>query len=141
MAVEYSIRDGILTMDLSGTYESRDIVRAFLEAMNDAACPSPVALLIDVSRSGSFATRRSDEFRMVAEFIGPYADRIGGRCAVIAPSDVLFGLSQMACAQPRGRDRRARLSRDGRGTTLVDRRVHTPHLSVSDSLPKGGFQR
>jgi hypothetical protein len=32
---------------------------------------------------------------MVAEFLGPYAGRIGGRVAVVAPSDVHFGLSRM----------------------------------------------
>jgi hypothetical protein len=32
---------------------------------------------------------------MVAEFLGTYAERIGGRCAIVAAADVLFGLSQM----------------------------------------------
>ena len=41
------------------------------------------------------ATRPAEEIRMVAEFLGPYAARIGGRCAVIAPASVQFGLTQM----------------------------------------------
>ena len=95
MAVQYSIREGILTMEFIGLYEPQDVVRQFLEALNDPACPDPVALLVDVSRSESLATRPADEIRKVAEFLGPYAGRIGGRCAVVAPADVQFGLSQM----------------------------------------------
>lgn len=95
MGVEYRIADGVLTMTFEGIYEPRDVVNRFLEAMSDPACPRPVALLVDVSRSESLATRPAMEIRSVAEFLGPYADRIGGRCAVVAPSDVHFGLSQM----------------------------------------------
>jgi hypothetical protein len=93
MAVQYSIREGVLTMEFIGIYEAQDVVRQFLEAMKDPTCPRPVALLIDVSRSESLATRPAGEIRMVAEFIGPYADRIGGRVAVVAPADVHYGLS------------------------------------------------
>lgn len=95
MAVQYSIREGVLNMEFIGIYEPQDVVRQFLEAMSDPTCPNPVALLVDVSRSESLATRPAGEIRMVAEFLGPYAERIGGRVAVVAPSDVLYGLSQM----------------------------------------------
>jgi hypothetical protein len=95
MPVRYSIQDGVLTMELAGTYESLDIMRAFLEAMKDPNCPNPAPLLVDVSASESLATRPAEEIRMVAQFLGPYAARIGGRCAVVAPAAVQFGLSQM----------------------------------------------
>ncbi|MGH7730857.1 MAG: hypothetical protein ACRENJ_06345 [Candidatus Eiseniibacteriota bacterium] len=95
MAVQYSLRERILTMELIGIYEPGDVIRQFLEAMNDPACPKPVALLVDVSRSESLATRPAGEIRRIAEFLGPYAERIGGRVAVVAPSDAHFGLSRM----------------------------------------------
>ena len=95
MAVQYSIRGSVLTMELIDTYEPQEVMRQFLEAMNDPACPNPVALLVDVSRSESLPTRPAGEIRMVAEFLGPYANRIGGRVAVVAPSDVHYGLSQL----------------------------------------------
>jgi hypothetical protein len=95
MAVQYSIREGVLTMEFIGIYESRDVTRRFIDAMGDPTCPNPVALLVDVSRSESLATRPAGEIRVAAEFLGPYAGRIGGRVAVVAPSDVHYGLSQM----------------------------------------------
>jgi len=102
MAVTYSIDDGVVTMELAGTYESTDIVRQFLAALKDPKCPPHVALLADVSRSDSLASRPTDEIRAVAEFLGPYADRIGGRCAVVASPDVQFGLSQMGSVYSEG---------------------------------------
>ena len=95
MAVGYVIREGVLTLELAGRYEPRDVVAQFLAAIDDPSCPRPVALLVDVSRSESLATRPAEEIRRVAEFLGPYAERIGGRVAVVAPSDVHFGLSRM----------------------------------------------
>lgn len=93
--MQYSIRQDVVTMEFVGVYEPKDVTRSFLEALADPTFPAPAALLIDVSRSESLASRPAAEIRMVAEFLGPYADRIGGRVAVVAPSDVHFGLSQM----------------------------------------------
>ena len=90
MAVQYSIQQGIIRMDFVGIYEPRDVVARFLDALNDPACPNPAALLIDVTRSETLATRPVADIRMVAEFLGPYADRIGGRCAVIAATEIHF---------------------------------------------------
>jgi len=98
MAIDYTIRDEVLTLELTGTYESQDVVQTFLAALDDPKCPSPVALLVDVSQSESLATRPAAEIRAVAEFLEPFSDRIGGRCAVVAPKDVQFGLSQMGSA-------------------------------------------
>ena len=95
MAVIYSIKDGLLTLVLDGAYPALDVPERFLEALADPACPRPVALLVDVSRSESLATRSVAEIRMISEFLGPYAERIRGRCAVLAPADVQFGLCQM----------------------------------------------
>ena len=102
MPVTYSIHEGLLTIELVGTYISADVVREFLRAMNDPKCPPRVPLLLDVSRSESLATRPTEEIRTVAEFLGPYADRIGGRCAVVATLNAQFGLSQMGSVYSEG---------------------------------------
>jgi hypothetical protein len=112
MAVRYQIRDGVLTLTLEGSYESRDVIRMFLEGIEDPACPRPVAVLLDVSGSTSLATRPAAEIKMVAEFLGPYAERIGGRVAVVAPTDVAFGLSRMGAVHSEGVGIAARVFRD-----------------------------
>jgi hypothetical protein len=95
MGVRYSIRQDVVIIEFEGTYEPHDIKRKFLEALGDSKCPTPAALLIDVTRSKSLATRPAADIRTVAEFLGPFADRIGSRVAVVASSDVHYGLSQM----------------------------------------------
>ena len=95
MGVEYRMQGGVLMMSFSGQYTPEDVTEGFLAALKDPACPTPVPLLVDVSGSDSLATRPAAEIKRVAKFLGPYTDRIGGRCAVVAPADVQFGLSQM----------------------------------------------
>ncbi len=98
-------------MEFIGVYEPPDVVSRFLEALADPACPTPVALLIDVSRSDSLATRPAAEIRRTAEFLGPHADRIGGRVAVVAPANVHCGLSQMGAVYSEGAGIAARVFR------------------------------
>lgn len=95
MGVTYTIEAGVLRMELAGVYPATEVPARFLEALADPACPRPVALLVDVTRSQSLATRPASDIRMISEFLGPHAARIGGRCAVVAATDVQFGLGQM----------------------------------------------
>jgi hypothetical protein len=102
MPVQYSIQENVLKLEFIGKYEPDDIIRQFMAAMNDPACPNPAALVVDVRRSEVLATAAVAEIRRVAEFLGPYAARIGGRCAVIAASDVHFGLSRLGSVYSEG---------------------------------------
>jgi len=114
MPVKYTIENGLLILDLSGDYETQDLIQTFLAAMKDPACPHEVGLLIDVSQSDSFSARPAGEIRMAAEFIGPYAQRVRSRVAVVATKDVHFGLSQMGAVYSRavGVDARVFRTRD-----------------------------
>jgi|SRR5216117_2370091 len=95
MPVTYSLEGILLKLNLEGQYESEDILSQFLAGLADPKCPGEVALLLDVTRSESLETRTPQEVRVVAEHLGPYRERIRGRCAVVAARDVHFGLSSM----------------------------------------------
>ena len=95
MPVTYSIRSNLLLIVASGDYDAAEPPRTLLAALDDAACPPRVALLIDVRESRSLANRSIEEIRRIAEFIGPHAERIGGRCAVVTGNDLQFGLGRM----------------------------------------------
>jgi hypothetical protein len=95
MPVTYAIAGGVLHLMLDGEYTPGDVTATFLAGLNDPRCPRPVRLLMDVTHSCVLATRPAEDIQRVAEFLGPYAERIGGRVAVIAPTDVKLGLSQM----------------------------------------------
>jgi len=95
MPVSYSIHGSLLKLELVGQYEPDDVINTFVGAMNDPAVPTPVALLLDVRKSLTLANAAIADIRRVAEYVGPFADRVGGRVAVVASSDVHFGLSRL----------------------------------------------
>jgi hypothetical protein len=102
VAVTFSIEGDLLTMTLEGKYPPEDVVEQFLVAIRDPRCPDAVALLVDVSASTSLATRPTEQIRLVAERLGEFKDRIGRRCAVLATSDVNFGLSRLGAVYSEG---------------------------------------
>lgn len=102
MAVTYVIEGDLLTLTLEGEYAPEDVIERFLSAMSGPKCPDPVTLLVDVSASASLATRPTDQIRLVAERLGEFKNRIGGRCAVVAASDVNFGLSRLGAVYSEG---------------------------------------
>jgi len=95
MPVTHECKGRLLRMEFVGTYEPEDVTREFLAALADPACPENLALLVDTTRSESLGGRNPGQIRLVAEFLKPYAQRIGGRCAIVATEDLHFGLSRM----------------------------------------------
>jgi hypothetical protein len=112
MPVTYSIRSNLLLIVASGDYDAAEPPRTLLAALEDPACPPRVALLVDVRESRSLASRSMEEIRRIAEFVGPHAERIGGRCAVVTSSDLQFGLGRMGAAHAEGVGVNAAIFRD-----------------------------
>jgi len=82
-------------MSFVGTYEPDDIIRQLEEALTEAPPLEKIALLVDTTRSEVLGTRSPSQIRHVAQALAPYAERIGGRCAIVAREDIHFGLSRM----------------------------------------------
>ena len=95
MPVTYQWDGPLLKLELAGTYEPEDVIRQFEAALADPRAAEKVALLVDLSRSESIGTRNPSQIRLVAQALEPYTERIEGRCALVAPEDVQFGLSRM----------------------------------------------
>jgi hypothetical protein len=102
MPVTYTLEDGLLILEPTGTYATQEVVQTFLAALKDPACPREIGFVLDVTQSESLASRPAGEIRMVAEMLGPYAQRVRSKVAVIATKDVHFGLSQMGAVYTRG---------------------------------------
>ena len=95
MPVTYSWDGPLLRLTLAGTYEPEDIVRQFQAALADPRAVEKAALLVDLARSESIGTRSPGQIRFVAQALEPHTARIRGRCAIVAPEDVQFGLGRM----------------------------------------------
>jgi hypothetical protein len=114
MPVTYSLIGSLLTLSLEGQYEPGDIIAQFHAGLADPRCPGQVSLLIDVTRSESLETREPQQIRHIAEYLGPYRERIGGRCAAVATRDVHFGLSSMGTVYSESVGIEAAVFRDSR---------------------------
>ena len=95
MPVVHAWQGTLLRMSFVGTYEPDDIIRQLEEALTEAPPLEKIALLVDTTRSEVLGTRSPSQIRHVAQALAPYAERIGGRCAIVAREDIHFGLSRM----------------------------------------------
>jgi hypothetical protein len=93
--VTYSIEGDLVKVEMVGSYSLEEAISQLITAVTDPRCPTPVKLVLDVSRSDTLATRPTEDIKRVAELAGPYRDRIGRRVAVVAEKDVHFGLSRL----------------------------------------------
>ena len=98
MAVTFTIEGDLVRLNLEGQYEPSDIIRQFLAVLADPGCPEEFSLLIDATKSESLDKRSPGDIRYVAEYLGPYRARVRGRCAVVASTNLHFGLSRMGSA-------------------------------------------
>lgn len=94
MPVIHAWEGTLLRMSFVGVYEPEDIIRQFETALAEAPS-AKIALLVDTTRSEVLGTRSPNQIRLVAQALAPYAERIGGRCAIVATEDIHFGLSRM----------------------------------------------
>ena len=98
MPVSYTFRGRLYRIDCVGISRIQEVKDALLEGLASPDCPRSPVLLIDVSQSTSLPTRTPAEIRDMAGFLAQHADSIGGRCAVVASTDVHFGLIRMGSA-------------------------------------------
>lgn len=95
---------GIVIIDLVGTYSMDDLRHTILNALADSSRPSDSPLLIDLSKSESIAGRSTEEVKSMAQFIGTLGRQFNHRVAMVAPTDLSYGLMRMGSvgAEERG---------------------------------------
>jgi len=98
MPVRYSFDGRVFRLDCVGTYTVDALKKAYESALEDPAFPTEAVLLMDVRRSEALGTQTSEEIRSIAQVLAPRAHRYGRRCAIIAPTGLLYGLMRMAGA-------------------------------------------
>jgi hypothetical protein len=94
MSATYRLNDDVVEMTLNGTTGIDEVIQTFHKALDDSNTPEEFVLLLDVRKSSSLATRPTSEIIKVAEYLGPFQDRVK-RCAVLATENIHFGLSRL----------------------------------------------
>lgn len=94
MSATYRLNDDVVEMTLNGTTGIDEVIQTFHKALDDSNTPEEFVLLLDVRQSSSLATRPTSDIIKVAEYLGPFQDRVK-RCAVLATENIHFGLSRL----------------------------------------------
>jgi hypothetical protein len=98
MPVTYGFDDTIVVMRAEGAYTLADLKAATLGALDDSARPEGSVLMFDVRASEALAERTADEVRDMAEFLQRHGDRFARRLAIVAGSDLGYGLMRLGAA-------------------------------------------
>jgi hypothetical protein len=85
----------IAIVEASGSYGVGELRAAFDAALTANDDMAARGLLLDVSASESLADRTSQEVRAMAYFVASLGDRFARRFAIIAPSDLAFGMMRL----------------------------------------------
>lgn len=94
MGLSYSYDDDMLRIVGEGDYTAQDLKDLLAAALSDPRARPGISTLMDIRRSE--ASRTTDELVSVVDFLGSKRDRaVPLRCAVVATSDLRFGLSRM----------------------------------------------
>lgn len=93
MPVSYSFSGNILILSKEGKCTHKEFMDAFDNAMNDPSCPAHVELLIDGRNDELLPT--TEEIRKTSNHFATFGEKLGLR-ALVASSDILYGLGRMA---------------------------------------------
>lgn len=95
MPVAYDFTNGVLRLTMEGASSPADVAAAMDAAIADDARPELHGLLLDARASTTASKRSSAEIRLIAEDVARQADHFGGRLALLAKTDVVYGLMRM----------------------------------------------
>jgi hypothetical protein len=98
MPVAYEFDGSILVLRMTGEYLLIEIRIALAAALDEAESRIITGLLVDTSASESIATRSLGDITSVVGFLAYHSQSYGRRAALVATSDVAFGVLRMADA-------------------------------------------
>lgn len=98
MPVLYAFRGDVLELRAIGSYALAEVTGTFRLALADPARPTLRALLCDVRESQVVGTRTTPEVRDTAVAFSGLSHEVGQRIALLASSDVGYGVMRMLAA-------------------------------------------
>ena len=95
MPVLYAFRGEVLELRAIGSYAPAEVTTAFRLALADPARPRLRALLYDVRESQEVAMRTTPDVREAVAFFSTLGNEVGQRAALLASTDVAYGVMRM----------------------------------------------
>ena len=112
MPVSHSFRDRIVVMRMEGNYTTADLRQEIEGALDDPERPRLIGMLFDVSRSTALADRTAAEVNAMGHFLAERSAAFGRRLALVASSDVAYGLMRMGAVATESDGVETRVFRD-----------------------------
>jgi hypothetical protein len=112
MPVTYAFDDSIVVIRMEGQYTVPDLEQAILAGLGDPHRPADAVLMFDLSESRALRDRPTEDVRGMARFLARHRARYGSRLAMVAPSDLAFGLMRLGAVTAEGGGVDAEVFRD-----------------------------
>ena len=112
MAIEHRREGNVAVVTARGRYstaELRDVIDAALAAFGD---DTSAGLLLDLSGSESVGERTAEDLRAMALFFASRGSRFSSRLAMVAVTDVAYGLMRMGAVTAESQGIAAHVFRD-----------------------------
>jgi hypothetical protein len=98
MPVSYTFDDRIIVVHLVGHYSSGEMLETVVASLNDPELPRNPMLMLDLRASQSMPERSAEEVRSRARDLAVHGAGFGHRIAMIAPTDLAYGMMRIASA-------------------------------------------
>jgi hypothetical protein len=95
MPVSYSFDDRIAVMRMEGNYSVAELEDAVLAGLADPARPNGVVLMFDLRESRALRDRPTEDVRAMARFLSRNREKYNSRLAMVAPTDLAYGLMRL----------------------------------------------
>jgi hypothetical protein len=102
MPVTYAFRAQVLEVRAIGDYAVSEVEAAFRLALAEPARPTLCALLYDVRESTGVGSRTTADVREAVEFFDELGHQVGRRIALLAATDVGYGVMRMVAGWAEG---------------------------------------
>ena len=96
MPVTYRFDANIVVLEMVGEYSMDEVRQTILNSISDPKFPANTCLLIDLSESQSIYKRSTEEVKAMAQYIASLGERFNNRIALVAHSDLPYGLMRMS---------------------------------------------
>lgn len=112
MPVRYTFSGNLFRLNLEGSYTPEEIMKMFMNALDDPLFPEEARFLLDVRKSSVLSERSFNDIKSVAQFFAAHSDRVSGHCAIVADKEVHYGLSRMGASLAEIRGTKVEVFRD-----------------------------
>ncbi len=95
MAVSFSYDGRIVVVRMVGDYTTAELRQVVLQSLDDPASPPKPMMLFDLRESTAIQKRSANEVKEMARFLASIGHRFAHRAALVASTDVAFGLMRL----------------------------------------------